>query len=157
MKERFRKKIAPIIHTFNLTDQELDRFRKCQRGIEVELTSSDDDDTCDSEAETEVPEEHARSSTVLSEKTASQQNGDSSKTASAVTAEQSIKRAQSTPKKGDKEIVDTELEVTAINVPRSSPRLAQKTVLQNSPDLLEEVPKKRHKLWTQVSQKLNLG
>ena len=140
MKERFRKKIAPTIHTFNLTDQEYDYFRKCLQGIPVDIDDTSSDDGVDSEAETEIMEEPAKSNTVPSSVRSN------TKSATPKSSEKSS-RAQSTPKKGDKEIVDTELEVTAINVPRSSPRLAERKA---SPDLLEEVPKKRHKLWSQV-------
>ena len=150
MKERFRKKIAPIIHTFNLTDQEFEYFRKCLKGIQVDIDDTSSDDNVDSEAETEIMEEPAKSSTVQS--VIPNDTSASDKRRSHKSSEKTT-RAQSTPKKSDKEIVDTELEVTAINVPRSSPRFAER---KTSPDLLEEVPKKRHKLWTQVIPKIKM-
>lgn len=135
MKERFRKKIGPRIHIYDLTDQELGYFRKCLDGIPVDLSSSEDDE-CDSEAETEVPPNHSTPNSIS-------HSTPKSKNAKTVTT-------NSTPTKNtdnDNGEVTTELEIRAVNVPRSSPRLATRA----SPDLLEAVPKKRHKLWNQKS------
>ena len=42
MKERFRKKISPNIHKYNLTNEELGNFQKCQEGILVEFDTRND-------------------------------------------------------------------------------------------------------------------
>ena len=57
MKERFRKKISPNIHNYDLTDQELGYFRKCQEGILVEFDSSSDEESM-SESVQEEPMNH---------------------------------------------------------------------------------------------------
>ena len=148
MKERFRKKIGPNIHIYELTDQELGCFRKCLSGIPVDLSSSDEDTNdqdCDSEAETVIPPNHSTPNSIENGiGRAASHSTPKSKKSNAKTKQNSTPTKKSDD---DNEAVTTELEIRTVNVPRSSPRLAGNT--RSSPDLLEDVPKKRHKLWNQ--------
>ena len=165
MKERFRKKISPNIHKYDLTDEELGYFRKWQEGIPVEFDTSDED-RCDSEAETEVPPDHSTPTSIENGLGQAEQSTPKSKKSTKASDHETVvtspksKRStrsktktsttNSTLKESDGETVTTELEVRAVNVPRTSPRLSASR--NSSPDLLEQVPKKRHKLWNQKTK-----